>query len=100
MIQINSQNRQRSTDLENGIMVAWRRGWGGDSWGVWDGHVLTAVFQMVNKDLLYSKWNSAHCCVVAWMGGKFGGEGIHVSVWLSPFAVCLKLSISYIPIQN
>jgi len=26
------------------------------------------------------------------MGGKFGGERIHVHVWLSPFAFYLKLS--------
>ena len=26
------------------------------------------------------------------MGGEFGGELIHVYVWLSPFAVHLKLS--------
>jgi len=30
--------------------------------------------------------------VAAWMGGEFGGEWIHVYVWLSPFAVHLKLS--------
>ena len=27
-----------------------------------------------------------------WMGGEFGGERIHVYVWLSLFAVHLKLS--------
>lgn len=26
------------------------------------------------------------------MGGEFGGEQTHVHVWLSPFALCLKLS--------
>ena len=36
--------------------------------------------------------NSAQCFVAAWMGGEFGGEWIHVYVWLSPFAVHLKLS--------
>ena len=36
--------------------------------------------------------NSAQCYVAAWMGGEFGGEWIHVYVWLSPFAVHLKLS--------
>ena len=41
----------------------------------------------------------------AWIGGEFGGEWIHVCVWLSPFAVHLKLSqlcllIGYTPIQN
>ena len=55
--------------------------------------------------LLNSTWNSAQCSVVAWMGGDFGGEWIHVYVWLGPFAVHLKLSqhcllIGYTPIQN
>ena len=30
--------------------------------------------------------------VPAWIGGGFGGEWIHVYVWLSPFTVHLKLS--------
>ena len=30
-----------------------------------------------NKDLLDSTGNSAQCRVAAWMGGEFGGEGIH-----------------------
>ena len=38
------------------------------------------------------------------MGGGFGGEWIHVYVWLSPFTVHLKLIttllINYTPIQN
>ena len=39
------------------------------------------------------------------MGGEFGGEGIHVYVWLSPFLVHLKLSqhcllTGYTRIQN
>ena len=36
--------------------------------------------------------NSAQCYKATWMGGEFGGEWIHVCVWLSPFAVHLKLS--------
>ena len=57
------------------------------------------------KSLRYGTWNSAQCHVPAWMGGKFGGEWIHVYAWLSPFLVHLKLSqhclwISYTPIQN
>ena len=32
------------------------------------------------------------CYVAAWMGEAFRGEWIHVHVWLSPFAVHLKLS--------
>jgi len=45
-----------------------------------------------SKDLLDSTGNSAQCHVAAWMGGEFGGEGIHVHVWLSPFAVHQKPS--------
>ena len=45
-----------------------------------------------HKDLLSSTGNSAQCHEAAWMGGEFGGEGIHVYVWLSPFAVCPKQS--------
>ena len=47
---------------------------------------------ITNKDLLSSTGNAAHCYVAAWMGGEFGGEWIHVYVWVSPFAVPLKLS--------
>ena len=45
-----------------------------------------------NKDLLYSTGDSAQCYVAAWMGGEFGGEWIHVYIWLNPSAVHLKLS--------
>ena len=45
-----------------------------------------------SKDLLDSTGNSAQCLVAAWMGGEFGGEWIHVHVWLSPFAVHQKPS--------
>jgi len=43
--------------------------------------------------------------VAGWIRGEFGGERIHVYVWLSPLAVHLKLSqhyllIGYISIQN
>ena len=60
---------------------------------------------ITNKDLLYSTGNSAQCYVAAWMGEGFGGEWIHVYVWLGPFAVRLKLSqhyllIGYTPIQK
>ena len=40
-----------------------------------------------NRDLPYSRGNAAQCYVAAWMGGEFGGEYIHVYVWLSPFVV-------------
>ena len=58
---------------------------------------------MTNKDLLYSAGNTAQCYVAAWIGGEFGGEWIHVYVWLSPITVHLKLTtllIDYITIQN
>lgn len=48
--------------------------------------------------------SSAPRHAAAWMGGVFGG-GVHVYVWLGPFAVYLKLSrfrllIVYTSIQN
>ena len=43
------------------------------------------------QNLLYSAWRSAQYYVPDWMGGESGGEWIHVYVWLSPFAVHLKL---------
>ena len=58
---------------------------------------------VTNKDLLYSTGNSTQCYVAAWMGGEFGGEWIHVYVWLSPFAVELSqhcLLIGNTLIQN
>ena len=47
---------------------------------------------ITNKDLLYSTWNSAQCCVAAWMGEEVWGRWIHVYVLLSPFTVHLNLS--------
>ena len=76
--------------------------WLNNNKGLWEGHEQIAVFKMDN--LLYSTQNSAWCYVPAWMGGGFGGEWIHVYVWLSPFTVHLKLIttllINYTPIQN
>ena len=46
----------------------------------------------MDRNVTYnSTWNSAQCHVAAWMGGEFGREWIYVYVWLSPFAVYLKL---------
>ena len=50
------------------------------------------MYSWITKGLLYSTGNSAQCCVAAWMGREFGGEWIRVYVWLSPFAVDMKLS--------
>ena len=47
---------------------------------------------ITHKVLQYSTLNSTQCYMAAWMGGVFGWEWIHVSVWLSPFAIHLKLS--------
>ena len=57
-----------------------------------DMYTLLYLTGITNKDLLYSTGNSAQCYVAAWMGGEPGGECIHVYVWLSRFAVYLKLS--------
>ena len=50
-------------------------------------HILLHLKWIINKDLLYSTWNSTQCHVPAWMEEGFGGEWIHAHVWLSPFTV-------------
>ena len=47
---------------------------------------------ITNEDLLYSTRNSAQRHAAAWFRGEFGGEWMHVYIWLSPFTVHLKLS--------
>ena len=93
------------TDSENELMVVRReecregivKEFGTDT------HSLLYL-KWINKDLLCSTGNSTRCYMVAWPGGEFGREWIHVCVWLSPFTVHLKLPqkllISYTPIQN
>ena len=44
---------------------------------------------IINKDPLYSTWNSLQCYVATWMGGEFGEEWMHAYIWLSPFTVHL-----------
>ena len=39
-----------------------------------DMYTLPYLKWIINKDLLYSTWNSAQCYVTAWMGEEFGGE--------------------------
>ena len=56
-----------------------------------DMYTLLYLKWITNKVLQYSTGNSAQCYVAVWMGGELGGERIHVCVWLSPFAVHLKL---------
>ena len=57
-----------------------------------DMYTLLYLKWVTNKELLSSTWDAAQCYVAAWMGGESGGDQIHVFVWLSPFAVHLKLS--------
>ena len=54
-----------------------------------DMYALLYLKWITNRSLLYSTGNSAQCSVAA---GMFGGEWIHVDVWLSSFSVHLKLS--------
>ena len=62
------------------------------------GKGIVREFEMDMYTLLYLKWktnmyllygigNSTLCYLAACMGGEFGGEWIHVYVWLSPFNI-------------
>ena len=67
--------------------------------------LLLCLKWITNKDLWCSTWNSAQCYVAAWMGGEFGGDWIHLYVWLSESLQCstetlTTLLIGYTPIQN
>ena len=53
-------------------------------------YILLYFKWITNKGLLYSIENLARRYVPAWMGGEFGGEWIHVYVWLRTFAVRLN----------
>ena len=57
-----------------------------------DMYTLLHLKWITNQDLLCRTGNSAQCYLEDWMGGEFGGEWIHVYVWLGPFTVHLKLS--------
>ena len=57
-----------------------------------DMHTLLCLTRRTSKDLLDSSGNSAQFRVAACMGREFGAEWIHVYIWLSLFAVHLKLS--------
>ena len=93
MIQRNLQNRNRLRDLENELIVVRGRVGGRDSWGVWVLHVYISVLKMDNQQgPTVSTGNSAQCYMAAWMGGEFGGERIHVSAWMRPFSIYLRLS--------
>ena len=75
-------------------MVTRGKGWGVRivrEFGI-DMYTLLYLKWITNQDLLYSTRNSAQRYVASWMGWEFGGEWMHVYVWLSCFAVHLKLS--------
>ena len=58
---------------------------------------------ITHKGLPYSTENCAQCYGADWMGGEFGGEWVHVYVWLSPFAqpeTITTLLISCTSIKN
>ena len=57
-----------------------------------DMYTLLYLKWISNKGLLCSTGNSTQCYVAASIGRGLGGEWIHAYVWLSPFAVHLKLS--------
>ena len=42
---------------------------------------------ITNKDLLYSKRNSAQYYAATWIGVEFGEEWIYVHTWVSSFAI-------------
>ena len=73
---MNLQNRKRLTDLENKLRAARGEGIVKDFGKVI--YTLLYLKWMTNKNLLYSKWNSAQCYEPAWMGGGFRGEQIYV----------------------
>lgn len=61
----------------------------------------------VNRDLPDQLEMASKTAVTytAWLGGEFGGEGIHVCEWLETFAVHLEaitaaLLITATPMQN
>lgn len=63
----------------------------GDSWGIWNQHVHTVAFNLDNQqgpNVQHKELCSMLCGSLDW-GGGLGGARTHV--WLSPFAVYLKL---------
>ena len=106
LTQMNLQNRNRPTDFENELwLLGGRAGEGIVRELGMDVCTLLCLEWVTDKDLLYSTGSSAQCHTAARMGRGSGGEWTHVCVWLSPFAVHLKLSqhsvlIGYTRTQN
>ena len=88
-IQMNLQNRKRLTDREQTQDFQEGR----DNWGLWEGHVHIVIYKMDKQQeptVQHRKLCSMLCGSLD--GRGVGGEWIHAYVWLSPFAVHLKLS--------
>ena len=66
-------------------------------------YTLLSLKWITNKDLLYSKGNSAQCYVAAWMGGGVGGEMdaciFMVESFCSAPETVTTLLISYAPVK-
>ena len=60
-----------------------------------DMYTLLYLKWITNKVLLQGTGDSAQCYVAAWLGREFGGDWLHVYVWLSSFTVHQKLSQHY-----
>ena len=70
--------QKRDSQAENKLRIARREGIIRDFGKVM--YTLLYIKWITNKNLLYSTWNSAQCYVLAWMGGGFGREWIHVYI--------------------
>ena len=102
---MNLQYRKRLTDFKDKFMVAGGKMRARDREFGMGMYTLLYLKWITDKDPLYTAWNSAQCCVAAWIGGEFGAELIHLYVWLSPFVIIspeiiTTLLIGYTPIQN
>ena len=69
---------ERDSQTENKLRISRRGGIIGDFGKVM--YTLLYIKWIINKNLLYSTWNSAQCYVLAWMEGKFAREWIYVCV--------------------
>ena len=92
---MNLQKRKRLSDLEHELIVAMGKGLGEGI--VRDfGKVMHTVLYLkwvTHNDLLSSTGNSAQYYLAAWReGGVWGRRDTCIHVWLSSFAVHLKLS--------
>ena len=79
------------TDLENKLMVAR----GKDGGRVWDRHVHTTIFKMHNQQAPTIQYRELFSMLCGSLDGRGVWGRMDVCVWLSPFAVHLKLSKHY-----